>query len=60
LQNEVDFRASHSGQAVEAHSRIISVPFVVTCAGHVSGNGLVALESESDERHRVPVLHIVR
>ena len=43
FQNEVDFQASHSRQAVEAHSRVIGVPLVVIHGEHVSENGLVAL-----------------
>ena len=47
FQDEVDFRASHSRRAVEAHSRVIGVLLVVingtSYVEHVSGNGLVAL-----------------
>jgi len=61
FQVEVDFRASHSRQAVEANLRVIGVQLVVICGEHasVSGNGLVALGPESEERYRFTV-HIVR
>jgi len=55
VQNEVDFRASHSRRAVKAHSRVIGVSLVVIYGEHVGGNGLVALRLESEERHRVAV-----
>jgi len=55
FQNEVDFRSSHSRQAVEAHSRVIGVSLVVIYGEHVGGNGLVALGPKSKERHRVAV-----
>jgi len=55
FQNEVDFRASHSGRAVEAYSRVISILLVVSYGEHVGGNGLVTLGPKSEERHRVMV-----
>ena len=57
FQDEVDFRASHSRRAVEAHSRVISMSLVVIYSEHVGGYGLVTvtLGPKSEERHRVAV-----
>jgi len=38
LQNEVDFRASHSRRAVEAYTRVISISLVVSYSEHVGRN----------------------
>ena len=51
----MDFLASHSRRAAEAHSRVTGVSLVVIYGEHVSGDGLAALEPESEEGHRVVV-----
>ena len=55
FQNEVDFRASHSRQAAEAYTRVISILLVVSYGEHVGGNLLVTLGPKSEEKHSVTV-----
>jgi len=55
FQNEVDLRASHSRQAVETYSRVISISLVVNYGEHVGGNGLMTLGPKFEKRHRVLV-----
>jgi len=55
FQDEVNFRASPSRRAVEAHSGVIGISLVVIYGEHVGGDGLVAFGPESEQTHRVEV-----
>jgi len=55
FQDQVNFQASHSRRAAEAHSIIVGVVLVVIYGEHVGWDGLVASGWESEERHEVTV-----